>query len=62
MISFLIWLVGVILAVKAVMEIWKMPMGMAGKVISAIVVLCTSWVGLAVYYFYAKDKLVNWFK
>jgi hypothetical protein len=62
MISFLIWLVGVILAVKAVMEIWKMPMGMAGKVISAVFVLCTSWVGLAVYYFYAKDKLVNWFK
>lgn len=62
MISFLIWLVGVILAVKAVMEIWKMPMGMAGKVISAVLVLCTSWVGLAVYYFYAKDKLVNWFK
>ena len=62
MISFLIWLVGVILAVKAVMEIFKMPMGTAGKVISAIVVLCTSWLGLAVYYFYAKDKLTSWFK
>lgn len=62
MISFLIWIVGVVLAVKAVLEILKMPMGTAGKVISAIVVLCTSWVGLAVYYFYAKDKLVEWFK
>ena len=39
-----------------------MPMGTAGKVISAIVVLCTSWLGLAVYYFYAKDKLTSWFK
>jgi hypothetical protein len=45
-----------------VLEILKMPIGMAGKVISAVVVLCTSWVGLAVYYFYAKDKLVDWFK
>lgn len=62
MISFLIWLVGTILAIKAVLEILKMPIGMAGKVISAVVVLCTSWVGLAVYYFYAKDKLVHWFK
>jgi hypothetical protein len=62
MISFLIWLVGTILAIKAVLEILKMPIGMAGKVISAVVVLCTSWVGLAVYYFYAKDKLVDWFK
>jgi hypothetical protein len=62
MISFLIWLVGTILAIKAVLEILKMHIGMAGKVISAVVVLCTSWVGLAVYYFYAKDKLVDWFK
>ena len=62
MISFLIWLVGVILAIKAVLEIFKMPMGTVGKVISAVVVLCTSWLGLAVYYSYAKDKLVNWFK
>ena len=62
MLSFLIWLVGAILAVKAVLEILKMPMGTAGKVISAVLVLCTSWIGLAVYYFYAKDKLVEWFK
>ena len=62
MLSFLIWLVGTILAIKAVLEILKMPMGAAGKVISAVLVLCTSWIGLAVYYFYAKDKLVEWFK
>ncbi len=62
MISFLIWLVGTILAIKAVLEILKMPMGTVGKVISAVLVLCTSWIGLAVYYFYAKDKLVEWFK
>ena len=33
-----------------------------GKVIAAIVVLLTSWLGLAVYYFYAKDHLQEWFK
>ena len=62
MISFLIWIAGVVLAIKAVLEIFKMPIGMAGKVISTIAILCTSWVGLAVYYFFAKDKLVEWFK
>lgn len=62
MISFLIWLIGTILAIKAVLEILKMPISTAGKVICAVVVLCTSWVGLAVYYFYAKDKIVDWFK
>lgn len=62
MISFLIWIVGVVLAVKAVLEIIKLPINMMGKVISSVLVLCCSWVGLAVYYFYAKDKLVDWFK
>ena len=62
MIGTIIYIVGLVLAIKAVLEILQMPMGMAGKVVSAVLVLCTSWVGLAVYYFYAKDKLVSWFK
>ena len=62
MIGTIIYIIGLVLAIKAVLEILQMPMGMAGKVISAVLVLCTSWVGLAVYYFYAKDKLVSWFK
>jgi hypothetical protein len=62
MIGTIVYIIGLVLAIKAVLEFLKMPMGTAGKVISAVVVLCTSWVGLAVYYFYAKDKLVDWFK
>jgi len=31
-------------------------------VITAVLVLCTSWIGLAVYYLYAKDHLTEWFK
>ena len=62
MLSFFFFFVGAILAVKAVLEILKMPIGMVGKIISSVLVLCCSWVGLAVYYFYAKDKLVDWFK
>ena len=62
MIGTIIYIIGLVLAIKAVLEILKMPMGTAGKVISTVVVLCTSWVGLAVYYLYAKEKLVDWFK
>ena len=62
MIGTIIYIIGLVLAIKAVLEILKMPMGTAGKIINAVAILCTSWVGLAVYYFYAKDKLVNWFK
>ncbi|MBQ4083705.1 MAG: hypothetical protein IJC77_05535 [Bacteroidaceae bacterium] len=62
MIGTIIYIIGLVLAIKAVLEIIKMPISVAGKVISAVLVLCCSWVGLAVYYFYAKDKLVDWFK
>lgn len=62
MISFLIWLVGTILCIKAVLEVLKMPISMAGKAICTVLLLVCSWVGLAVYYFYAKDKIVDWFK
>lgn len=62
MIGTIIYIIGIVLAVKAVMEILKMPIGLVGKIISSALVLSCSWLGLAVYYFYAKDKLVDWFK
>ncbi len=62
MIGTIIYIIGLVLAIKAVLEILKMPIGMVGKIISSVLVLSCSWLGLAVYYFYAKDKLVDWFK
>ena len=62
MIGTIIYIIGLVPAIKAVLEILKMPIGMVGKIISSVLVLSCSWLGLAVYYFYAKDKLVDWFK
>ncbi|MBQ3555691.1 MAG: hypothetical protein IJA09_05700 [Bacteroidales bacterium] len=62
MISFIIWLLGLILCIKAVLDIWKMPMSGLAKVLAIIILLLTSWIGLAIYYFVAKDKLPEWFK
>lgn len=62
MLGTIIYIIGLVLAIKAVLEILKLPIGLVGKVVSSVLVLCTSWVGLAVYYFFAKDKLVEWFK
>ena len=62
MIGTIIYIIGLVLAIKAVLEILKMPIGMVVKIISSVLVLSCSWLGLAVYYFYAKDKLVDWFK
>jgi hypothetical protein len=58
----LIYIIGVVLSVLAVIDIAKKPISVIGKVISIILVLITSWIGLAVYYLYAKDHLTEWFK
>lgn len=58
----IIYIIGVVLAVVAVLDIIKKPISLVGKIITAVLVLCTSWVGLAVYYLYAKDHLTEWFK
>ena len=42
--------------------IFKKNISTAGKVIASVVVLLTSWVGFAVYYFYGRDHLQEWFK
>ena len=60
--STIIYLVGVVLSVIAVLDILKKPISLVGKIITAVLVLCTSWIGLAVYYLYLKDHLTDWFK
>lgn len=62
MISTILYIAGIVLAILACVDIWKKPISMIGKVISIVLVLITSWVGLLVYYLYAKDHLVDWFK
>ena len=58
----IIYLIGLILAIVAVIDICKKPISLVGKIICSVIVLCTSWVGLLVYYLYAKDRLTKWFK
>ncbi len=58
----IIYIAGIVLAILAVLDIFKKPISTGGKIISAIVVLLTSWIGILVYFLYAKDKLTSWFK
>lgn len=62
MISTIIYVVGVVLSVIAVLDILKKPISLVGKIVTAVIVLATSWIGLAVYYLYAKNHLTEWFK
>ena len=58
----IIYIIGIVLAAIAVLDIVKKPISTVGKIISCVLVLITSWIGLAVYYLYAKNHLTEWFK
>lgn len=58
----IIYIIGLVLAVLAVIDIFKKPISLVGKIVTAAIVLLTSWVGLIVYFLYAKNHLTEWFK
>ena len=58
----IVYIVGVVLSILAVIDIIKKPISLVGKIITAVLVLATSWIGLAVYYLYARERLTTWFK
>ena len=58
----IIWLVGTVLAIMAVMDVFKKNMKTGWKIIWSLLLLVTGWIGLAVYYFFAKDKIEGWSK
>lgn len=58
----IVYIIGLVLAIIAVLDILKKPISLIGKIICCVLVLITSWIGLLVYYLYAKDHLVEWFK
>lgn len=62
MIGTVIWLVGVVCAIWCVLDIFKKTISTGGKVIASLVVLLTSWGGLAVYFLYGRDHLQEWFR
>lgn len=58
----IVYIIGLVLAIIAVLDILKKPISLIGKIICCVLVLITSWIGLLFYYLYAKDHLVEWFK
>ena len=60
--STIIYIIGLVLAILAVLDIFKKPISIVGKIICSVIVLVTSWVGLGVYYLWAKNHITEWFK
>lgn len=62
MIGFIIWIIGVVLTIKAAIEIWNLNVDPVKKIVVIVLLVLTSWIGIAVYYLVAKDKLATWLK
>ena len=62
MTGLIIWIVGLVLSIKAALEIYRLEGDFIKKVLFIVLVLCCSWIGLAVYYLFAREKMVQWVK
>ncbi len=58
----IIYILGVVLAVITVLDILKKNISLPWKLIWSILVLATSWVGLALYYLAIQKNIENWSK
>lgn len=57
----IIWIAGIVFSFLAIVDVFKKNISMAGKIIMTILLLVTGWIGLVVYYLYAKDHVSEWF-
>lgn len=62
MIATIVWIIGVVLTIKAGMDIWKLEGDQVKKILFIIVIVLTSWLGLIFYYLYGKNKMQEWIK
>ena len=62
MISFIVWIIGTALCLWAAYEIITLPGDMAKKLLFIVALLLTSWIGLTVYYFWAREQVGKWVK
>lgn len=60
MISFIIWIIGLVLTVKAAMEIWRIHAPVEKRLLAIILIVLTSWLGLVFYYFYGRSRMALW--
>lgn len=60
MISFIIWIIGLVLTIKAAIEIWRIHAPVEKRLLAIILIVLTSWLGLLFYYFYGRSRMALW--
>lgn len=62
MVATIIYVLGVILGVVAVLEILSQPINVLTKIVISVLVVITSWIGITVYYLLLRGNLTKWFR
>ena len=57
MITFIIWLIGVICCIWCIKDVWAKNLDTVIKILLTIGLLVCSWIGLAIYYFLLRNRL-----
>lgn len=60
MIGFIIWIIGLVLTIKAAVEIWRIHAPAERRLLAIILIVFTSWLGLFFYYFYGRSRMALW--
>lgn len=60
MVALIIWIIGLVLTIKAAIEILNLEGDTVKKLLSVIVLILSSWLGLLLYYFWARKKVAEW--
>ena len=60
MIGFIIWVIGMILTIRAAFEIARYDVSLWQRIVAIIILVSTSWVGLLFYYLFARDRMESW--
>ena len=62
MIGFIVWIVGLVLSVKAALEIYRLEGDMVKKVLFIVLLFLTNWMGVLFYFFFARKEMPKWVK
>ncbi|MBO4557913.1 MAG: PLDc N-terminal domain-containing protein [Bacteroidales bacterium] len=62
MLTKIVYFVGLVLAILAVIDISKKPIKFIWKIVWSVLVLAFSWIGLVFYYLIGKDNIAKWCK
>ena len=58
MLATIVYVLGIVVAVWCVLDIFKKPkLGIIGKILLSVVVLAFSWIGFLVYYFLLRNSI-----